>query len=544
MTDFLHVAYDEHLLATGGSMTHEYRQPLIPEKGKYTLKRLLLRGAVGKIYIFPSGNGTCGRHYTDNFGGMLMNWITFGVGTSIFLFAAILNVYVLFILPRRGSATGKQLSPLPVVGGLMGAIGCLFAPSIGVKWLFWLPILLDPGTGYYFGLAVRSYRQSMTEMSAQADKTPLCRATSGSLLGTAVGDALGLPVEGMSRRRQQAVYPGLDRYHFLFGKGCCSDDTEHACMTANALITARHDSERFVAAFRDSLAWRLRFWLVGLPAGVGFATARGIIKLWCGISADCSGVFSAGNGPVMRAPIIGVLYGSDRGLLAQLVRASTRLTHTDPRAEHAAFAVALAAHYSASGIHFIKENYLRELRDAFGETGEDTLGPIEAALISAEKGERLSSFAAAIGCSEGISGFVLHTVPACLHAWRTYPNDFRSAVLSMIHCGGDTDTTGAIVGGIVGAGVGPTGIPRPWLDNLVEWPRTVDWLKRLGVAAVESTVPANVDGIYRAMNPPLLLPGILFRNLLFLMVVLMHGIRRILPPYRPNYSLTGEQNEP
>lgn len=60
----------------------------------------------------------------------------------------------------------------------------------------------------------------------------------GCLLGTAVGDALGLPYEGLSRRRGQSMYGAPDRYRFCFGKGMVSDDTEHTCMVAQALLTA------------------------------------------------------------------------------------------------------------------------------------------------------------------------------------------------------------------------------------------------------------------------------------------------------------------
>lgn len=371
----------------------------------------------------------------------------------------------------------------------------------------------------------------MAEIDARTHSNASSRSASGCLLGTAVGDALGLAAEGLSRRRQRAMYPGLDRYHFLLGKGLCSDDTEHACMTATALIAARREPEKFTAAFRRSLAWRLRFWLLALPAGVGLATGRGIIKLWLGFSHDTAGVFSAGNGPAMRAPILGALYGSDRQLLKELVRASTRLTHTDPRAEHAAYAVALATHYSASGVCFQSGKFLEELRRDTGTEGAVVAEALAASFASVERGESTGDFAASIGCAEGVSGYALHTVPVCLHAWRSYPSDFRPAVLAAIHCGGDTDTTAAIVGGIVGAAVGRDGIPHQWLNGLKEWPRTVDWMERLGVAAAESAFPADSSGNSPPKIPPCFLPGILPRNILFLIVVLLHGFRRLLPPY-------------
>ena len=49
----------------------------------------------------------------------------------------------------------------------------------------------------------------------------------GSILGTAVGDALGLPLEGLSRRRGARLIGDPDRHHLILGRGMVSDDTEH-----------------------------------------------------------------------------------------------------------------------------------------------------------------------------------------------------------------------------------------------------------------------------------------------------------------------------
>ena len=63
----------------------------------------------------------------------------------------------------------------------------------------------------------------------------------GLLLGTAVGDSLGLPREGLSGRRAARLYDGPLRQRLVLGRGMLSDDTEHACMTAQALLTAGDD---------------------------------------------------------------------------------------------------------------------------------------------------------------------------------------------------------------------------------------------------------------------------------------------------------------
>ena len=161
----------------------------------------------------------------------------------------------------------------------------------------------------------------------------------GLLLGGAVGDAIGLPAEGMSAERIARRWPGELKHRFVFGRGMMSDDTEHAAMTAQALILAAGDVEMF----RRCLAWKLRWWFLGLPAGVGLATARACVRLWLGLSPERSGVYSAGNGPAMRSAIIGAAFAHDETRRRGFVRASTRLTHTDPRAETAALAVAEAA---------------------------------------------------------------------------------------------------------------------------------------------------------------------------------------------------------
>ena len=143
----------------------------------------------------------------------------------------------------------------------------------------------------------------------------------GTLLGAAVGDALGLPREGLSRRRAERLYgSGPVCHRFLFRRGMVSDDTEHACMTAQALLAAPENSE----SFARSLAWRLRGWILGVPAGIGWGTLRAILKLWIGFSPERSGVASAGNGPAMRSPILGVCLGNDPEKLETYVGASTR----------------------------------------------------------------------------------------------------------------------------------------------------------------------------------------------------------------------------
>ncbi len=340
----------------------------------------------------------------------------------------------------------------------------------------------------------------------------------GCLLGTAVGDALGLPYEGLSRRRAQRIFGAPDRYRLLGRYGMVSDDTEQTCFVAQALMASGGEPK----TFQRQLTRRLRYWLLGLPAGVGFATGRAILKLWIGFPPGKAGVFSAGNGPAMRSAIIGAAV-ADADRRVALVRASTRITHTDPKAEQGAQVVALAAHIACASKPLLPSEFRGQLTTVLDTDAVELLGLLNHAIDSVLRGESTSDFAVALGQEEGVTGYVLDTVPVAMHACLSHPRDFRSAVMSVIECGGDTDTCAAIVGGVVGAGVGREGIPEEWIDGLKEWPRSTRWMTRLGQAL------ANADGAARP--PRLFVLSILLRNLFFLAVVLLHGFRRMLPPY-------------
>jgi ADP-ribosylglycohydrolase len=121
----------------------------------------------------------------------------------------------------------------------------------------------------------------------------------GCLLGTAVGDALGLPCEGLSKHRQRQIYPNITRHHFFFNKGMVSDDTEHTCLVAQSLIISG-DNEQL---FRREWAF---------------------------------------------------------------VKASTRITHTDPKAEFGALAVAIAAYLASCHSIVSPQAYYQTLQEVLG----------------------------------------------------------------------------------------------------------------------------------------------------------------------------------
>jgi ADP-ribosyl-[dinitrogen reductase] hydrolase len=373
---------------------------------------------------------------------------------------------------------------------------------------------------------------------------------SGCLIGGAIGDALGLPYEGLSKRRAARLLGPPDRFRFLFvlanestgklfvlankqigklswqnsnlcGRGMCSDDTEHAILTAQAMALARGEADRFAAA----LAWRLRFWLLGLPAGVGFASLRAICKLWLGFPPHRSGVFSAGNGPAMRSAIIGAA-STDIEMLKAFVLASTRLTHTDPKAYVGALSVALCAFELAHTRKLSLETLIQLLREhgVLGPAKEEFLTRLELIATSLARGQSTQEFSVALGLEKGVTGYMFHSVPVALHGYFSNPQCYASAVQSVILCGGDTDSTAAVTGALVGITVGTAGIPQHWREQLFEWPYTVAKMHQLAAALATSRV--------RPCRLPTKRPiAVVVRNIGFLIAVGAHVVRRLLPPW-------------
>lgn len=353
------------------------------------------------------------------------------------------------------------------------------------------------------------------------------RALLGCLLGTAVGDAVGLPAEGLSRARIARRWPGPWRHRLLVGRGMLSDDTEHTVFVAQALLASGCEP----VAFERRLAWSLRWWLASLPAGTGLATARAVAGLWLGASPGRSAVPSAGNGPAMRSALFGVALGNEAGLRASLVARSCRLTHSDPRALAGALAMAEAAAWAAHGGESGLAGLVARLVDGtpFAELdGCAWRAPQEwracmARLDDAlQRGLEVEAFCGELGLERGVSGFVLHSVPVALYAALRHRDDPRRGLEEVWRAGGDTDTVGAMAGALLGTLHGEQGLPRPWVEGILDWPRSVGTLRRLARAL------AAPREDWRPVRYPAL--GSVLRNPLFLAVVLGHGARRLLPP--------------
>lgn len=347
----------------------------------------------------------------------------------------------------------------------------------------------------------------------------------GLFLGTAVGDAMGLPRENLSPKRSmklfgKAIQPSLVVIPKLMRFSVCSDDTEHLWITADALICSQNSPE----LFSKFLSCNMKKWLLSFPVGAGKASLKASIKLLLGIAPDKSGVYSAGNGPAMRAPIIGAFFANNSEKLDQFLKISTIMTHTDPQAEEGAWVIAQAAALIVRANPQetpIEQFFDLVLSKIHSEQLKQALQLAKDYLIA---GQSFEEYLVAMNLDKnGISGYIGHTVPAVIYAWLYYFGDYQKGVEAVILAGGDSDTTAAILGALMGMSVEPKkDIPKEWLDGIYNAPISVQKLMQISDAVVEQ----NIDKI-----PKISWWLQWLRNIALLMIVLLHGFRRLLPPY-------------
>ena len=331
------------------------------------------------------------------------------------------------------------------------------------------------------------------------------RSVQNSNIGTALGDSIGLPFEALSRKKISKKNPTFQKQSLFFGKGMFSDDTEQTLSVAQSLIESYDDVELFKKRMRR----RLQLWFLALPAGIGFATMRAIVKSFF---VKKAGVFSAGNAPAMRSALLGILFGHDDLKLVAFVKANTELTHTDPKAYYGALAVAKASYLSSID----QEDSFFEIMKKMVEDREflELLNEVEENL-------HLTSlvFAEKLGLERGVGGYIYQTLPIVLHSWLRNRDELKQAIVDVVRGGGDTDTTGAIVGSIVGAKAKEP--PSEWLEGIVDFPRDLAFIDKVSVKL------NDVFKEKRAQKAPRLSAfAIVLRNVLFLAIVLVVAVTR------------------
>ncbi len=326
----------------------------------------------------------------------------------------------------------------------------------------------------------------------------------GALLGCAIGDALGLPAEGMSAARIARRFGRLERYRLCGSTGFVSDDLEQAALLAQSL--ARAGIQGCVADYRRALlGWFWRF-----PFGLGLATLRSCWRMSLGFRT--SGVDSAGNGAAMRVGVLGVYLADDAQTRRRLGQGVARVTHLDERAIEGALYVAEVAARITVGC---------ELAEAVRHARQDVvsneeLGAAIEAGIEAAADPSLSP--REVADALGTSGFVIHTIGITTYSLLKFRGKVTETLASVISVGGDTDTNAAIVGTWLGVHLGAAGLPENLVGRLHDGPFGPTHLRSLAQALHAGDPPPGYSPL-----------AALARNLALWIVVLFRSLQRLLP---------------
>lgn len=284
----------------------------------------------------------------------------------------------------------------------------------------------------------------------------------GAIYGALVGDALGVPVEFSERSTLDEDPVREMRSGGTWGQlaGTWSDDGALLLCTAEA-TTGGFSPELMAQLY---VRWMtMGFWTAwGGVFDIGRTTRAALIRVGSGTPWDVSGNSGEeenGNGSLMRILPIGLRFrNADAATIMRFAADASRITHAHRRSQLACGFYSVIAAEVTKGVALPEamQRALPVLTEAVA-----TL-PDEQVVFGRLLGGRL---AAASRESIHSSGYVMHTLEAALWCALTH-GSFREAVLAAVNLGSDTDTTGCVAGGLLGALYGYEAIPPEWITEL------------------------------------------------------------------------------
>lgn len=279
----------------------------------------------------------------------------------------------------------------------------------------------------------------------------------GSLLGLAVGDAMGTTLEFRQPGTFEPIYSIVGGGPFRLKRGQWTDDTSMALCLADSLINCAG----FDAA--DQMKTYVRWYREGYMSSTGRCfdiggTTSEALRRFEKTGDPYSGSTdsqSAGNGSLMRLAPVALFFANDPVKAIRYCAESSRTTH--------------GANEAVDACRYLGGIIVGAVN---GASKEDLLSPQytpvaglwnEASLTPAIWRVAAGSFKIKNPPEIKGTGYVVQSLEAALWAFYTTDN-FRDGLLKAVNLGDDADTTGAVFGQLAGAFYGVDGIPVEWGD--------------------------------------------------------------------------------
>ncbi|WP_290376253.1 ADP-ribosylglycohydrolase family protein [uncultured Duncaniella sp.] len=282
----------------------------------------------------------------------------------------------------------------------------------------------------------------------------------GCLWGQAIGDALGLGSEFMSKNEVIKHYSGglktysqivQDAHRCRWEKGAWTDDTDMMLCILSGFDNSKFNLRQVASNFKD--------WFNGKPMGIGSHTFKVLCmgdyvelpemcsKLWWNLSRQQS----AANGALMRTSVVGLLPNN----IEEQAEAICKLTHYDPRCIGSCVIASSIIHNIVWHNKQLSKDEIKEIGarydDRISEWIEVAYNSTDISLLDLDETHSI--------------GYTLRTLSAALWCYWHSPS-FDAGLLSVVNEGGDADTNGAIACAILGAKFGFSSIPDYYIFNL------------------------------------------------------------------------------
>ncbi len=321
----------------------------------------------------------------------------------------------------------------------------------------------------------------MTMALSSAELRDRFRAT---LLGCAIGDALGFPFEGAPPEAISRI-PTLAEDYVLrprgrFIKGQYTDDTQMTLAVAEAIIAEGRVDGRSIAQ-RFALLWK-----EGVILFADRSSKEAMERLLQGVPWMSAGVElgRAGNGPATRASPLGLWHYDQPSRIRRDAEVQGVITHKDPRAQAGGAAIAAAVALNL-GEPLSEDLYCARIARVVSTLDADLASEIKRLpqLLHFEPLAAIKVIARAGFPPHyqvewpGISQYVFPSVLMALYAFLRERDDFRAVMSLVLRAGGDTDSVASMAGAICGSRVGCIGLParlrrgvlhRDWLVNVAD----------------------------------------------------------------------------
>ncbi len=281
----------------------------------------------------------------------------------------------------------------------------------------------------------------------------------GCLYGQAIGDALGLGTEFMSKEEINRHYPqGLSRYEQFIqdrhrsksAKGAWTDDTDMMLCVLDGFENGTFNLHQIAKNFKD--------WFKSDPVDIGLHIYNVLSYsdyldnpfFVAEVHWKLNRCRSAANGGIMRTSVVGL----PMGVTDKDIEDICRLTHPDKRCIGSCV---IASRIINSLVWEQRNMSLQEIKSIAQKYDDRIMEWID--LAYAEDIEPLNLE------DNATMGYTLRTLAAALWAYFHAP-DFESGLLTIVNEGGDADTNAAIACAILGAKFGYSSIPSYYIDNL------------------------------------------------------------------------------